>query len=122
MTIIKHLFIFNFNKNDKTHGLFIKQVIVAVVLFACLSTVITYLFLKNPKSEDYIVSNTKVTNLRKSASEILNNLIETNSLTFDPTHGVSIKKVFENLKFSEKKKTLLLGSSQLVTLSDDWSL
>ncbi len=103
------------------HRLFWVQLTIAGLLFAVLAISARITFLDDPESRNYVLADRKITNLRVSSSIVLEDLIEVNNLTFDPTNGVSIEKVLNNLKCSEKEKVLLLGSSQLVTLNDDWS-
>ncbi|MEE1961611.1 hypothetical protein V1387_02865 [Allomuricauda taeanensis] len=94
---------------------------VLILSFVGLSLVFVFGFKRDPDNRNYILSDKKITNLRESSSQILEDLLKQNNVTFDPTNGVAIETVLENLKCSIKKKVLLLGSSQLITLNDDWS-
>lgn len=105
----------------KNHFLFLKQLAIGLVSFILFSMTSVILFNGDFESPSYVRKFKRINDLRKSSTEILKNLIETNEVTFDPTNGTSIELVLNNLKRTKKKKVLLLGSSQLVTLNDDWS-
>ncbi|GBF18509.1 MULTISPECIES: hypothetical protein [Arenibacter] len=105
----------------KNHFLFLKQIIVSFIVITSLAWAVLFLFNSDENSKHFIVVDAKLTSIRKESSEILENLINENQVTFDPTNGLKIEQVLRNLKYSEKKRILLLGSSQLITLNDDWS-
>lgn len=105
----------------KKHRLFLFQFLLAFLSFLALALLFSAGFYKDPDSRNYVLAEKKITNLRESSSLILEDLLKQNEVTFDPTNGVSIETVLKNLKCSPKRKILLLGSSQLVTLNDDWS-
>lgn len=108
-------------KTNKRHKIFGIQLAIATVILFGSKYVMNKAFMNTSASEDYLIANNNITNIRKSSSDVLNKLISEDELTFDPTSGVSIKKVFDNLKVTNKRKVLLLGSSQLVTVSGDKS-
>lgn len=103
------------------HRLFLFQFLLTFLSFLALALLFSAGFYKDPDSRNYVLAEKKITNLRESSSFVLEDLLKQNEVTFDPTNGVSIETVLENLKCSPKRKILLLGSSQLVTLNDDWS-
>ncbi len=105
----------------KKHRLFLFQFLLTFLSFLALALFFSTGFYKDPDSRNYVLAEKKITNLRESSSLILEDLLKQNEVTFDPTNGVSIEAVLENLKCTPKRKILLLGSSQLVTLNDDWS-
>ena len=107
--------------SKKGHKIFFVQLVIGVVILFASIYGVNMMFHKAPNSEDYLTATNEITNLRKSSSEVVNTLISEDELTFDPTNGISIEKVFKNLKASSKRKILLLGSSQLVTVSGDKS-
>lgn len=103
------------------HRLFLFQTTVSILSFVGLTLIFGTGFEEDPDNRNYILADRKITSLRESSSQILEELLKQDNVTFDPTNGVSIETVLENLKCSSPKKVLLLGSSQLVTLNDDWS-
>jgi len=97
----------------KEHKFFLIQIIIATVLFFIFSNVIRSLFYNSSKIESYLSINDGVKEMAKSTSTLLDSLIAKNDVTFDPTSGKELNKVFANLKQTEKEKFLMIGSSQL---------
>jgi len=119
--ITKRLSIFNFNTMEKAQKLFIKQAIISLIVLFSISIIAHSFFIKDESSLEYVAEANKLSNLRVSSGSILDKMILKNNVTYDPTNGVEIKKVLENLEKTNKKKILILGSSQYITLNDDWS-
>ncbi|GAB1857457.1 hypothetical protein MHTCC0001_22930 [Flavobacteriaceae bacterium MHTCC 0001] len=95
------------------HRIFVIQVIIALSVFLIISYVIKTIFYNDPKAKSYIYSNQGVKEMASSTSELLDSLIVKNEVTFDPTSGKELDKVFDNLKQTNKEKILFVGSSQL---------
>ncbi|MFD0863132.1 hypothetical protein ACFQ1M_13030 [Sungkyunkwania multivorans] len=97
----------------KNHRLFFLQIGIAILVFLVLSYLIRFFFYKDPKVESYLTFNKGIKTMATSTSAMLDSLIIKDEVTFDPTSGKEIDKVFQNLKETEKPKFLMIGSSQL---------
>jgi len=106
---------------NKEHRIFVWQVLISFLALMVLVSIVESFFKRDNSSIEYIAESNKLNSLRTSSSIILENMIANNSVTYDPTNGIKIKQVIENLKQTNKSKILILGSSQYVTLNDDWS-
>ncbi|PTX60440.1 hypothetical protein C8N46_10684 [Kordia periserrulae] len=97
----------------KEHRLFIIQLVIAVALFLGLSFMVKKAFMSDPKAQSYLEFNEGVKKMASSTYALVDSLIATNDLTFDPTSGKDIDKVLNNLKYTDNKKLLIVGSSQM---------
>ncbi|WP_160130091.1 SGNH/GDSL hydrolase family protein [Kordia antarctica] len=97
----------------KQHRLFLIQVAIALVIFLGTSFAVKSIFLKDPKAQSYLSFNDGIKNMASNTYSLIDSLIAQNDLTFDPTSGKMLDKVLNNLKYSEKPKFLIIGSSQM---------
>ncbi len=102
-------------KNTVT--LFLAQSLIAILVFLTASFFINRSFLKDPKAMSYLSMNEDINKLSKSSVVALDSLIKNNELTFDPSNGNEIDKVLLHLKKTDKKKILIIGSSQMIVIS-----
>ncbi|WP_299883671.1 hypothetical protein [uncultured Lacinutrix sp.] len=93
--------------------LFLIQTGLAILCFVVLAFVTKKTFYSSPKVNSYLSINEGVKEMAESTSALLDSLIEKNDVTFDPTSGKELEKVFSNLKQTKKEKFLMIGSSQL---------
>ncbi|TMM58564.1 hypothetical protein FEE95_03790 [Maribacter algarum] len=97
----------------KAHKLFLIQISVAVVLFVVLASLTKTFFYKDENIKGYLAINDGVKEMAGTSSDFLDTLIVRNDVTFDPTSGKELERVFKHLKYSNKEKFLFVGSSQL---------
>ena len=97
----------------KQHRLFLIQIIIAVAVFIGVSIAVKSIFMSDPKSKSYLSFNEDVKEMANNTYALIDSLIIQNDLTFDPTSGKSLDKVLNNLKYSDKPKFLVIGSSQM---------
>jgi hypothetical protein len=73
---------------------------------------------------EYVNAYNRVHSLQYNADKLLTEMAAKNELTFDPTNASKLLDVVANLKKPEpgKKPVLILGSSQLIVVNDDWTL
>lgn len=103
--------------------------LVSIFVFAIIitfSTIEFYLqkaFENDVHYNDYVNAYHRVHSLQFNADKLLNELTAKNELTFDPTNASKLVEVVANLKNPEvgKKPVLILGSSQLIVVNDDWT-
>ena len=97
----------------KAHKLYLIQTAIALVLFILFAIFTETLFYSDNNIKSYLSINDGVKEMAGSTSDFLDSLIIRNDVTFDPTSGAELEKVFKNLKNSNKEKFLFVGSSQL---------
>lgn len=93
--------------------IFLRQIITAIIIFSITSFFVKKAFNNSSKVDTYINFDKGLKTMSKSTSWLLDSLIIKNEVTFDPTSGKSIDKVFKNLKNTLKDKFVMVGSSQL---------
>jgi hypothetical protein len=97
----------------KKQRLFLIQIVIAVVVFVLMSLGVKSIFLNDPKSKSYLSFNDGVKSMATSTTMLVDSLIAKDDLTFDPTSGKMMDKVIKSLKYTEGKKILIVGSSQM---------
>lgn len=101
------------------HKTFIIQILIAMITFVFGSYLIQKRFDVSPQKSLYLAMNKGVKEMATSSSALIDSLIIKNDLTFDPTSGKQLEKVLNNLKYTNKKKFILIGSSQLRTVKGE---
>lgn len=97
----------------KAQKIFLIQIVIAIILFIVFATVTKRLFYNDSDIKSYLSINDGVKEMAGSTGDFLDSLIVRNDVTFDPTSGAELEKVFKNLKNTNKEKFLFVGSSQL---------
>lgn len=97
----------------KAHKLFLIQIVIAIVLFVAFAIATKTLFYNDTNIDSYLSINDGVKEMAGSTRDLLDSLIVQNNVTFDPTSGVQLDRVFKNLKNTNDEKFLFVGSSQL---------
>ncbi len=100
----------------KQHRLFLVQTLIAIGIFIIASTVVKNRFNKDPKAQSYLIFDEGVKIMAASTTALVDSLILKNDLTFDPTSGKLLDKVLNNLKYSQKSKFIIVGSSQMIAV------
>mgnify|MGYP000309149290 CR=1 FL=1 len=92
----------------KAHKLFFIQISVAVVLFVVLASLTKTFFYKERNIKSYLAINDGVKEMAGTSSDFLDTLIVRNDVTFDPTSGKELERVFKHLKYTTKEKFLFV--------------
>lgn len=105
----------------KRQQLFLIQILISIIVFIGVSLGVKKIFYNDPKAATYLSFNDGVKEMSLSSSALIDSLIIKNDLTFDPTFGKQLEKALNNLKYTDKEKFILIGSSQLRTVQGEGS-
>lgn len=69
----------------------------------------------------YLQRAEHVRDVMRSADTSLGEMIRNNEVTWDPSNGTSATEALAHMKRTDKPRLLLVGSSDLLVVSDDWT-
>jgi hypothetical protein len=94
---------------------------IAAPLLLALCFAIDRTFLDDPTAGGILAAERHLFRDAATSHQLLDQLIERDEVTWDPTNGVRIGRVLAHLKRTDGPKMLLVGSSQLLVVRDDRS-
>jgi len=94
-------------------------IVTALALVFCMALDRT--FVRDPAGARLLASNDRAFITMENAEAILDDMIDRDEVTWDPTNGALIERVLTHLKRSPRRKILLIGSSQFLVVRDDRS-
>jgi len=78
-----------------------------------------HLFLRDPLGETYLREGETALRISGASKDVLEEMIEADAVTWDPTAGTRLKDVLAHLKRTPDTSLLMVGSSQLLMVTDD---